>query len=190
MMGAPLVSAIMPTANRRAFVAGAIGRFLAQDYDNAELIILDDGDDAVGDLIPNDPSVRYIRAPRFKTLGGKRNAAVEAPGGEIILLGRRLVCAGPGRRASGGPHGRRCAAAQGVMWRPHRAPIGPAFWMNIQARFDLETARGACTADQEDCVFRGGVRAMQIAVTRSSIPTDGKMARPKRFELLTPRFVV
>jgi ADP-heptose:LPS heptosyltransferase/SAM-dependent methyltransferase len=81
----PLVSAIMPTANRRAFVAGAIGRFLAQDYENAELIILDDGDDAVGDLIPDDPSVRYIRAPRFKTLGGKRNAAVEAAGGEIIL---------------------------------------------------------------------------------------------------------
>jgi ADP-heptose:LPS heptosyltransferase/SAM-dependent methyltransferase len=75
----------MPTANRRAFVPGAIGRFLAQDYDNAELIILDDGDDAVGDLAPNDSRVRYIRAPRFKTLGGKRNAAVEAAGGEIIL---------------------------------------------------------------------------------------------------------
>jgi ADP-heptose:LPS heptosyltransferase/SAM-dependent methyltransferase len=81
----PLVSAIMPTANRRAFVPGAIGRFLAQDYDNAELIILDDGDDAVGDLAPADCRIRYIRAPRFKTLGGKRNAAVEAAGGEIIL---------------------------------------------------------------------------------------------------------
>jgi ADP-heptose:LPS heptosyltransferase/SAM-dependent methyltransferase len=85
MTNAPLVSAIMPTANRRAFVPGAIGRFLAQDYDNAELIILDDGDDAVGDLAPADPRIRYIRAPRFKTLGGKRNAAVEAAGGEIIL---------------------------------------------------------------------------------------------------------
>ncbi|HEY3639196.1 MAG TPA: HigA family addiction module antitoxin, partial [Rhizomicrobium sp.] len=36
---------------------------------------------------------------------------------------------------------------------------GAAFWMNMQARFDLETA-----ADQEDCFLRGGVRAMQIAL--------------------------
>ena len=81
----PLVSCIMPTANRRRFVATAIGLFLAQDYPNKELIVLDDGDDAVADLIPREPGLRYIRAPARQTLGAKRNAACAAARGEIIL---------------------------------------------------------------------------------------------------------
>ncbi|MBN9509429.1 MAG: glycosyltransferase [Alphaproteobacteria bacterium] len=81
----PLVSCIMPTANRRRFLPTAIGLFLAQDYPNKELIILDDGDDAVGDLIPCAPGLRYIRAPVRQTLGAKRNAACAAARGEIIL---------------------------------------------------------------------------------------------------------
>ena len=43
---------------------------------------------------------------------------------------------------------------------------GGAFWMSIQARFDLETSRRrARAADQEDRVLRGGVRALQTART-------------------------
>ena len=38
----PLVSCIMPTANRRAFVPQAIHYFLQQDYPRRELIILDE----------------------------------------------------------------------------------------------------------------------------------------------------
>jgi glycosyltransferase involved in cell wall biosynthesis len=80
-----LISCIMPTANRRCFIPGAIARFLAQDYASCELLILDDGDDAVADLIPPNPSVRYLRVPRHRTLGAKRNAACEAARGDIIL---------------------------------------------------------------------------------------------------------
>jgi hypothetical protein len=43
----PLVSCIMPTANRRRFVPEAIRLFLAQDYLEKELVILDDGEDSV-----------------------------------------------------------------------------------------------------------------------------------------------
>ena len=82
---APLASCIMPTANRRAFVPSAIAQFLAQDYPMKELVILDDGDDPVADLIPDHPLVRYMRAPRHRNLGAKRNAACEAARGEIIL---------------------------------------------------------------------------------------------------------
>ncbi len=81
----PLASCIMPTANRRAFVPSAIAQFLAQDYPSKELIILDDGDDPIADLIPDHPQVRYMRAPRHRNLGAKRNAACEAARGEIIL---------------------------------------------------------------------------------------------------------
>ena len=81
----PLASCLMPTANRRRFVPGAITRFLAQDYANAELIILDDGEDAVADLVPSHPKIRYLRGPRHRSLGEKRNQAAAAAQGEILL---------------------------------------------------------------------------------------------------------
>ena len=82
---APLASCIMPTANRRRFVPGAIARFLAQDWPARELIILDDGADAVADLVPEHPAIRYIRTQRHGSLGTKRNAACAAARGDIIL---------------------------------------------------------------------------------------------------------
>jgi hypothetical protein len=46
----------MPTTNRSRFVPQAIRYFLAQNYANKELIIVDDGEEAVGDLVPEDVS--------------------------------------------------------------------------------------------------------------------------------------
>lgn len=80
----PLVSCIMPTAGRRAFVPLAIDHFLAQDYPERELIVVDDGTDQVADLIPDLPSVRYLRLEQRMTLGAKRNLACEAARGELI----------------------------------------------------------------------------------------------------------
>ena len=80
----PLVSCIMPTYNRRAFVAQAIAYFLRQDYANKELIIVDDGTDAINDLIPVDDRIRYIRLHEKKTVGAKRNLACEQARGTII----------------------------------------------------------------------------------------------------------
>jgi glycosyltransferase involved in cell wall biosynthesis/SAM-dependent methyltransferase len=79
-----LVSCIMPTANRRAFVAQAISYFLRQDYERKELIVVDDGEDAVGDLIPADERLRYLRLSARASVGAKRNLACEQARGEII----------------------------------------------------------------------------------------------------------
>src|SRR4051794_13201068 len=81
----PLVSCVMPTANRRAWVPLAIEYFLAQDYPNRDLVVVDDGADAVADLVPDDPRVRYVRIGRGQTLGAKRNACVEAARGDLIM---------------------------------------------------------------------------------------------------------
>lgn len=81
----PLVSCIMPTADRRRFVPPAMRSFLAQDYPNKELIILDDGKDSVADLVPNDPRILYMRAPQKQTLGVKRNECVKASRGTLIM---------------------------------------------------------------------------------------------------------
>lgn len=75
----------MPTYNRRAFVPRAIEYFLRQDYANKELVIVDDGTDAVGDLVPNDQQIRYIRLNQHCLLGAKRNLCVETARGDLIM---------------------------------------------------------------------------------------------------------
>jgi ADP-heptose:LPS heptosyltransferase/glycosyltransferase involved in cell wall biosynthesis len=80
----PLISCIMPTADRRAFVAQAIRYFLRQDYEPKELIVVDDGREAVGDLVPADERVRYVRLDEKLPVGAKRNLACEAARGRVI----------------------------------------------------------------------------------------------------------
>jgi len=75
----------MPTYNRRKFVPLAIRYFLRQDYPNRELIIIDDGTDNIGDLVPDDPQVRYLRLGHKRTIGAKRNLACEEAKGPIIV---------------------------------------------------------------------------------------------------------
>jgi glycosyltransferase involved in cell wall biosynthesis len=81
----PVVSCIMPTFNRRPFVAKAIEYFLRQGYPRRELLIVDDGDDAVGDLVPKDPAIRYIRPETRRTVGAKRNLACAEAKGDLIV---------------------------------------------------------------------------------------------------------
>jgi hypothetical protein len=81
----PLVSCIMPTADRRAFVPHAIRYFQRQDYAKRELIILDDGSDPVGDLITDDPRIRYLRMHERRTIGAKHNLGCELARGDIIV---------------------------------------------------------------------------------------------------------
>ncbi|HYU34422.1 MAG TPA: glycosyltransferase [Thermoanaerobaculia bacterium] len=85
MPGLPLVSCIMPTRDRRAFVPQAIRQFLRQEYPHAELIVVDDGEDRIADLIPPDPRVRYLPLDGRRTVGAKRNLACEAARGDVIL---------------------------------------------------------------------------------------------------------
>ncbi len=81
----PLVSCIMPTADRRAFVPQAIRHFLRQDYPKRELIVLDDGADNIADLIPCDENIRYVRLPVKRTMGAKHNLGCELARGEVIV---------------------------------------------------------------------------------------------------------
>jgi glycosyltransferase involved in cell wall biosynthesis len=82
--GLPLVSCIMPTCDRRRFLPAAIRYFLRQDFPNKELVIVDDGVDAVGDLASADARIRYVRLSRRATVGAKRNLACEHAAGDLI----------------------------------------------------------------------------------------------------------
>jgi glycosyltransferase involved in cell wall biosynthesis len=81
----PLVTAIMPTADRRQHVARSLAYFARQDHPSCELLVLDDGDDRVADLMPHDPRVRYVALDERLVLGEKRNRACELARGEIIV---------------------------------------------------------------------------------------------------------
>jgi len=80
----PLVSCIMPTYNRRLFVPRAIKYFLRQDYENKELIIIDDSTDTIEDLVPDISSIRYYRLNAKITLGAKLNLACQYASGTIV----------------------------------------------------------------------------------------------------------
>jgi glycosyltransferase involved in cell wall biosynthesis len=81
----PLVTAIMPTADRRRHVPRSLAYFARQDHPSCELLVLDDGEDRVGDLIGDDPRIRYVELDGKLVLGEKRNRACELARGEIIV---------------------------------------------------------------------------------------------------------
>jgi glycosyltransferase involved in cell wall biosynthesis len=81
----PLVTCITPTADRHAFLAQALSYFLAQDYPNREIIVVDDGTEAAARVIPDDPRIRYVRLPKPMRIGHKRNLACELARGEIVV---------------------------------------------------------------------------------------------------------
>jgi hypothetical protein len=80
----PQVTCIMPTADRRAMVGQAVACFLAQDYPNRELLVVDDGRDPIGDLLPQAPNIRYLRLNARLSIGAKRNLACQQATGQVI----------------------------------------------------------------------------------------------------------
>ncbi|MEM1353913.1 MAG: glycosyltransferase [Planctomycetota bacterium] len=84
----PLISCVMPTYGRPAYVNEAVQMFLDQDYPRKELIILNDcpGQTYTSEL-PPEAGVRVINCPeRYATLGEKRNACIEHTKGSIIAV--------------------------------------------------------------------------------------------------------
>jgi glycosyltransferase involved in cell wall biosynthesis len=83
----PLVSAIMPTRNRREMTKQAIASFLSQDYEQKELLICDDEDAPSLELneFPVSRNVIYIVTEQQMTIGAKRNELCEWAAGEIIV---------------------------------------------------------------------------------------------------------
>ena len=85
MANQPLVTCIMPTRDRRRFVPHAIECFLQQDYPHLELLIADDGRDAIADLVPADTRIRYLRREGPARIGAKRNLACAEARGDFIV---------------------------------------------------------------------------------------------------------
>ncbi len=85
-----LVSVIMPTYNREAYISEAINSVLTQTYPTLELIIIDDGStDGTQSIVSkhaaNDSRIKYL----YKENGGQasaRNLGIKSAQGEIIAF--------------------------------------------------------------------------------------------------------
>jgi hypothetical protein len=81
----PLVSCIMPTRDRPGWVRRSLELYARQDYPRRELIVVDDGNEPVGDLVrAAAPATRYIRLRHRRSLGEKRNVACRAACGSVV----------------------------------------------------------------------------------------------------------
>jgi glycosyltransferase involved in cell wall biosynthesis len=80
-----LVSCIMPTYNRREFIPVALRCYSSQDWSDKQLVVIDDGPDAVGGLVRQlVPDAVYIYLAERQMIGTKRNLACEAAVSEVI----------------------------------------------------------------------------------------------------------
>lgn len=84
-----MVSCIMATANRPHLLGAAVRIFLQQDYNNAELVILDDGQYELYSSVmagySKSSRVRYACEPPGRSLGEKHNRLVELARGDILV---------------------------------------------------------------------------------------------------------
>jgi O-antigen biosynthesis protein len=75
----------MPTSDRPDWVLQAIKYFLAQDYPNLELIIVDASPDHRLAPLPDDSRIRRHRIPARSRIGTMRNMACDLANGEIVI---------------------------------------------------------------------------------------------------------
>ncbi len=84
-----IVSALMPTYNRREFVPRSVSCFLGQQHPpdwDVELVVLDDGTDPVKDLLPPDDRIRYFYEQPKRNHGEKMNRCFELMRGEFGVI--------------------------------------------------------------------------------------------------------
>lgn len=84
----PLVSVVMPTFNRAAYIADAIRSVLAQTYHHVEIIVADDGStDNTLDIVSQfGHAVTYLQLSHRGQPAATRNAALQTAKGECIAF--------------------------------------------------------------------------------------------------------
>jgi glycosyltransferase involved in cell wall biosynthesis len=91
----PLVSCVVPTANRAHYLARSVQYFMNQEYPNKELIIVYNNDSDIP-AISFPPNVKFVHCIS-NILGAKRNEGTRYAQGEIIAQWDDDDIYGPGR---------------------------------------------------------------------------------------------
>lgn len=93
VLSLPRISCNLITANRRDFIARSVKCFLAQTYEEKELVVYDNGTSPILDQLPRElvgpgRMIRYFRAHftdgKPRAIGTLRNTAADVSTGELI----------------------------------------------------------------------------------------------------------
>lgn len=86
--GGPLVSVIIPTYNRIEKLSNAVGSVLKQEYENYEIIVVNDAGEDVAGIIKefNDRRINLITHEDNRGLAAARNTGLAAASGKYIAL--------------------------------------------------------------------------------------------------------
>ncbi|OAG28326.1 glycosyltransferase family 2 protein [Thermodesulfatator autotrophicus] len=82
----PLVSVIIPTYNRKAFLKEAIESVLAQSFKNFELIVVDDGSTDDTPYLATRYHIRYVRKQKRQGVSAARNTGIRLAKGSFIAF--------------------------------------------------------------------------------------------------------
>ena len=84
----PEISVCIITYNRRKFMKLLSYNMTNSTYpsNKIEYIIIDDGEDSMKELLPNDKNIKYYRYEDKKTIGWKRNESVKLSSKGIICI--------------------------------------------------------------------------------------------------------
>lgn len=82
----PLVSVMIPTFNRRKYLAQALGSALGQHYRNIEVFVINDGGENVSDIVKsfNDSRIRFIDRKDNRGKANSLNQAISQAKGKYI----------------------------------------------------------------------------------------------------------
>lgn len=85
----PTVSVIMPVYNRATMVGQAIDSIIAQDFDDWELIVVDDGStDGSAEAVAayDDPRIRLVRQPQNRGGNAARNLGIDEARADLLAF--------------------------------------------------------------------------------------------------------
>ncbi|HLI27382.1 MAG TPA: glycosyltransferase family 2 protein [Chloroflexota bacterium] len=87
-MAPPLVSVVLLTYNRRAFLARSLRAVVEQAYPHLEVVVVDNAsvDDTAAYVAAHFPAVRLVRNSRNLFFTGGMNTGIRAARGELLLL--------------------------------------------------------------------------------------------------------
>lgn len=93
-----LVSVIIPTYNRAAWVAEAVASVLAQTWRDFELLVVDDGstDATLKALAPWRERLMYLRTRENRGVAAARNVGAKAAQGRWLVSWIPTTCGSPG----------------------------------------------------------------------------------------------
>lgn len=83
----PLVSVIIPTCNRPEYLQDALNSVLTQNFQNFEIIVINDGGDDVSEIVEalnTDDNIRLLTHPQRKDVGAARNTGLKSAKGFYI----------------------------------------------------------------------------------------------------------